>query len=230
MHAFFDTAVIHPQIKHHALIGIKLGIKDQRLKRLVHIAAGRRDTFHDGFQDLVHAKAGLGTYKDGVRGIQADDVLNLFLHPFRICRRQIHLVDDGNNFQVVIEGQIHVSQGLGLNALSSIDDQQCAFAGRQRPGNLVVKIHVTRGIDKIQHVFLAVLSLVNAADRLILNGNATFPFQIHGIQDLVLHLPFGQSAGHLNEPVRQGRFAVVDMSDDRKISDMAFLHVGYRAP
>ena len=82
-----------------------------------------------------------------------------------------------------------------------------------------------RGIDQVQDIVIPVLGLVVQLDGLILDGDASFPFQAHGVQDLVLHFPFGQGPGHFNEPVGQGGFPVVDMGDDGKITDMiTFCH------
>ena len=123
----------------------------------------------------------------------------------------------------MVHGQVHIGQGLGLDALGGVDDQQGPFTGRQGPGHFVGKVHMAWGIDQVQDVVVPVLGLVIQLDRLVLD--APFPFQAHGVQDLVLHFPLGQGAGHFNEPVGQGGFAVVDMGDDGKISNMiTFCH------
>jgi hypothetical protein len=60
------------------------------------------------------------------------------------------------------------------------------------------------------------------------NGDATFPFQIHVIQELVLHIFFGNRLGQFNQTVGEGRFAVVNVGDNRKIADIVF-YFGHRA-
>ena len=45
-------------------------------------------------------------------------------HSFDIGRRQIDFIDDWNNFQVALEGQMNVCQTLGLNTLGRINDQK----------------------------------------------------------------------------------------------------------
>ena len=73
---------------------------------------------------------------------------------------------------------------------------------------------MTGGIDKIQHVVFAVFGTIDALHRLVLDCNAPFLFQVHGVQDLFFHFPFGQGTGHLNEPVGQRGFAMIDMGND----------------
>src|ERR1019366_5768513 len=59
---------------------------------------------------------------------------------------------------------------------------------------------------------------------LCLDGDATLALQIHGIENLRLHLPSVEATAHLDESIRQGRFAVIDVSNDRKVADI--LHQG----
>ena len=62
--------------------------------------------------------------------------------------------------------------------------------------------------------------MVDGADSLGLDGNATLPLQIHVIEYLCLHFAAGQKAGHLDDTVSQSRFAVVDMGDDTEVADL----------
>ncbi len=55
------------------------------------------------------------------------------------------------------------------------------------------------------------------------NSDAFFPFQVHIIQNLVLHISFANGIGRLQEAVGQGTFAVVNMGNNAKIPDI--LHV-----
>ncbi len=47
-----------------------------------------------------------------------------------------------------------------------------------------------------------------------LDGDAALALQIHGIEDLRLHLPRLQGAGELQEAIRECRLAMVDVRDD----------------
>src|SRR5690348_10706796 len=57
-----------------------------------------------------------------------------------------------------------------------------------------------------------------------LDGDPALPLQVHGIEDLLLHLPRADRPGELQQTVRERRFAMIDMRDDRKISDVLTVH------
>ena len=48
-----------------------------------------------------------------------------------------------------------------------------------------------------------------------------FPLQIHGIEQLILHIPLCDRAGRLQQPVRERRLPVVDVGNDTKIASQA---------
>jgi len=54
-------------------------------------------------------------------------------HQLRVGVGQVDLVDDGNDLEVVLEGLVDIGERLRLDALSRVDDQQCAFARGERP-------------------------------------------------------------------------------------------------
>jgi len=60
---------------------------------------------HNGLQHIIHAHAGLRAHGDCVGCIQANSLLNGLLRAQNVSRRQVDLVDDGNNFQAVIDGR-----------------------------------------------------------------------------------------------------------------------------
>ena len=61
-------------------------------------------------------------------------------------------------------------------------------------------------------------------DRVRLDGDAALALEVHGVEDLRLHLARLQRAGELEEAVGQRRLAVVDVRDDRKITDIGRVH------
>ena len=68
---------------------------------------------------------------------------------------------------------------------------------------------------------LPVVRTVVELDGTGLDGNATLPLQIHGVQDLGRHLPLVNGVALLQKAVCQGGLAVVNMGNDGKITDMA---------
>ena len=79
---------------------------------------------------------------------------------------------------------------------------------------------MSRRVDQIQHIFPAVLCLIDQPDRLGFDRNPALPLKLHIVQHLRLHLPLGQKPRHLNDPVRQCRLSVVNMRDNAKIADV----------
>jgi hypothetical protein len=57
-----------------------------------------------------------------------------------------------------------------------------------------------------------------------LDGDAALALQIHVVEHLRFHLAPGDSAGEFEQAVGQGGFAVVDVRDDREISDAFGVH------
>ena len=54
----------------------------------------------------------------------------------------------------MFQGQIEVGQGLGLDPLAGIDEQQRAFAGSQGAGDFVGEVDMPRGVDQVQGCLL----------------------------------------------------------------------------
>ena len=151
---------------------------------------------------------------------QADDVLDLAACFLGLRAGQIDLVDDGDDLEVAVDGEVRVGQRLRLDALRRIHQQQRAFARGQRPSDLVREVHVARRVDQVQDVLLAVLRLVVQADRVRLDRDAALALEVHGVEDLGLHLAGLQRAGEFEEAVGQRGLAVVDVRDDREVPNV----------
>jgi hypothetical protein len=61
--------------------------------------------------------AHLGRHLEDVGAIEADDLLDLGDHPLGLGAGQVDLVQHHHDLQVVLQGQPHVGQRLGLHAL-----------------------------------------------------------------------------------------------------------------
>ena len=86
--------------------------------------------------------------------------------------------------------------------------------------DLVGEVHVARGVDEVQDVVLAVLGLVVEAHRVLLDRDPALPLQVHGVQELLGHLPLGEGARPLQQAVGERGLAVVDVGDDREVADV----------
>ncbi len=77
---------------------------------------------------------------------------------------------------------------------------------------------------RLSDVLLAVVGGVVQADRVRLDGDAALALEVHRVEDLRLHLARLQRAGDLEKAVGERRLAVVDVRDDRKVSDVLRVH------
>jgi hypothetical protein len=161
----------------------------------------------------------LGRGQDGLRGVDPDDLLDLAPRVLRIGRRQVDLVDDGDDRQVEIHGQVDIRQRLGLDPLGRVDDQHGALTGGQGARHLVVEVDVPGRVDEVQLVLLAVLGRVIEPHRRSLDRDAALALQVHAVHELRAALAIGQRVGRVQQAIRQRRLAVVDVGDDREIAD-----------
>jgi len=197
-----------------AEVGVVPGVDQQGLQRGVAVALGRGQAGDDGFQHVGDADARLGRALDGVGGVQADDVLDLRLDAVDVGGGEVDLVQDRDDLVVVVDGLVDIGQGLGLDALGGVDDQDRAFAGGQGPADLVGEVDVPGGVHQVEDIGLAVGGLVGQAHGLRLDGDPALLLDVHVVQDLGAHLARGQAAGRLDQPIRERGFSVVNVSHD----------------
>ena len=85
---------------------------------------------------------------------------------------------------------------------------------------------MTRSVDEIDEPGFAVVIVPGEADRLSLDGDAAFPLEIHGIEDLATHFALVEAAADLDQTISQSRLSMIDVGDDRDISDVVERHHG----
>ena len=78
---------------------------------------------------------------------------------FRLRARQVDLVDDRDDLEVVLDREIGVGERLRFDALRRVDQQQRAFARGQRSRHLVAEVHVPGRVDQVEDVLLAVFAV-----------------------------------------------------------------------
>src|SRR5262249_47939779 len=219
---FLQRAVDDTHQHHDAEIEVVPAIDQQRLEGGIAVAPGGWQAGNDRLQDSLDVEARLGRDQNRIRGIEADHVLDLLPDLVGLGGRQIDLVEDRHDLMVVVERLVDVRQRLCLDALARVHDQKRALAGRQAAVDLIGEIHMSWGVDQVEDIILAVPGVVVQPHRLSLDGDAALALDIHGIEHLLPTGPFplGKAAGDLDQPVRKGRLAMVDMGDDGKISDV----------
>ncbi len=219
-----QAAFDHAGQNDDAAVRIEPRVEDQRAKRRIGRAFGRRHQVNDVLQNLMHARAGFGAGEHGIARIEPDDGFDLLANALGLRGREVDLVDDRNDFQIVMEGEVSVGEGLSLHALRSIDHQQRALAGLQAARNLVGEIDVAGRIDQVELVEVAVVGAIVEADRVGLNGDAALALEVHRIEHLLHHFALGKRAGDFEQAVGKRRLAVVDVRNDREIADEFAIH------
>ena len=137
-------------------------------------------------------------------GIKLQHLRNRMFRALDIRTRQIDLIDDRDNGEVVGHRQVHIGNRLGLHPLCRIDQQERPFAGRQTARHFIGKIDVPRRIDQMQGIRLPVLGLIPDRHCVGLDRNAAFTLQVHGIENLVFRLSGSDCASSFQEPVSEG--------------------------
>src|SRR6185369_15572106 len=82
------------------------------------------------------------------------------------------------------------------------------------------EINVARRIDKVENVLPSVARGVVEPDGVSFDGYASFTFEVHGVEDLLGHFAMRESAGVFEQAICKRAFAVIDMRDDREVSDL----------
>src|SRR6476660_4918079 len=67
-------------------------------------------------------------------------------------------------------------------------------------------------------------------DALGFDGDAALALEIHGVEHLLVHFALRKRAGHLQQPVRERRLAMIDVRDDAKIAYELRVHSGLLPP
>ena len=74
-------------------------------------------------------------------------------------------------------------------------------------------------IHQVEHILLSILGFIFQPNGLRLDRNPTFFLDIHIVENLFGHFPVRKPSAMLDQPIRQSGLAVVDMGNDREITD-----------
>ena len=223
--ALGEFSVHDADVDDDAAVVVVFGIEDEALERGVGIAFGGREAFGDEFEEVIDAESGLGGDGGDGEGVDAEDLFHFLGDIVGAGGGEIDLVDDGDDFEVLVDGGVGVGDGLGLDALGGITEEQCAFAGLEGFGDFVVKVDVAGGVDEVVEIFLAGVGVgVEDGHGGSLDGDAAFFFKVHVVEELGFHFALGDGACELEESVGEGGLAVVDVGDDAEVSDLNVAH------
>ena len=142
----------------------------------------------------------------------------MLLRHFDIGVWQVDFVDDRNEFEALLLREMDIGDSLGLHALGGIDDQQRPFAGCERAGHLVGKVHMAWGVREVEFIVSPVFGRVFHRDRVGFDRDAALALEVHGVEELLLRLSFLDSSRGLQQTVGKGRLAVINVGDDAEIA------------
>ena len=113
---------------------------------------------------------------------------------------------------------MEVGEGLRLDPLRRVDQEDRPFTGGQASRHLVREVDVPGRVDEVQLVLDAARS-VGQANGLRFDGDAPFTLELHSVQVLLAHLPCRHRVRDLEEAVGQRRLPVVDVRHDAEVAD-----------
>jgi len=220
--ALLDGAVANLEIGDNSAKRIEDAVENHGLQRGFFVALGRRDAFDDGAQDFVDAFAGASRRANDFLAFAAEEFDDFVLHLLGAGIDHVAFGEHGDDFQVVLNGHVEIADGLRLYALRGVDEQEAAFASGNAARHFVGEVDVSRRVDEVEHVGFAVERILHL-DGVALDGDAALTFQIHVVE----HLPLGDLDGlrALKQAVGQGGFAVVDVRNYTKVSDVPHIRI-----
>ena len=205
-----------------------MAVEDEALEGAFRVALRGGDPRHDRLEDLRDAGAVLGRGEDDLLARDGQHALEVVHDRGRVGRRQVDLVEDRDEREVRAHREVDVGQGLRLDPLRRVDDEDGAFAGLEAVADLVGEVHVTRRVDQVEAVDEAIVRGVLESDGPGLDRDALLALEVHRVEDLARHLPPLDRVGQLQQTVSERRLAVVDVRDDRKVAQ-AVLGDGHEA-
>ncbi len=219
------------------VVPVEHGDPELQPQRGVEAGRGHRgqDGIEEGLQRLaVDLEVGGGRAGPGVGvedrelqlilgGLEVDEeVVDLVEHLGRARVRAVDLVDDHDRRQPGFQRLLEHEARLGQRALGGVDQQEHPVDQRQRPLDLGAEVGVAGGVHDVDVDVLVVDGRVLGHD-----GDALLALQVHRVHDSL-----GDGLILAEEPrlpehgVDQGGLAVVDVGDDRNVTDaVALLHL-----
>ena len=211
-----DSAVHNLEVGNDAAEWIEHRVENQRLQRCIGVARRCRHALNNGIEHILYAKTGLAACAQHALGLAAQEVHYLVLHLVGVGAVEVHLVQHRNNLQAMVDCHIQVGDGLRLNTLRSINNQQRALACRNRARHLVGEVDVSRGVNQVESILLAFIVILHL-NGMALDGDATLALKVHVVEHLCLQVLCLYGVGIFKQTVGKRALSVVDMRYNAKI-------------
>ncbi len=127
--AAVHLAVEDADVGDDAFVAVVFRIEDEGFEGCGGVAAGGWDALDDGFEDGIYAGAFFGAGEDDLVTAEADDALEFGGDAFGFGVGEVDLVEDRDEGEVLVHGEVDVGECLGFDALGGVDDEEGAFAG-----------------------------------------------------------------------------------------------------
>ena len=124
-----DGAVLNLEICYDSAERVEYRVKNESLKRSIRITYRAWNTLHYGIQYLLNAHSCTGRCTYYLITLATQQFNDLILNLIRHGALHIALVDHRDYLQVMVNGHIKVADGLRLDALSGVYNQDGALAG-----------------------------------------------------------------------------------------------------
>ena len=145
-----------------------------------------------------------------------EQVVNFFTNFFVSCVRTVGFIYNDDNFMAQLQRFLQNETGLWHWTLEGVYQQDNTVYHFQNTLNFAAEVSMAWGIDNVDfYIFISDCSIFCK------NGDAAFFFQVTGVHNTVLYgLVFAESTALFQHLVNQGGFTVVNVGDDRNISQV----------
>ena len=164
-----------------------------------------------------------------------DDTLEVLVHGLTIDLKfedtSVNLVDHHDGLNLLRESLSEDGLGLDTDTFDVIDDDEGTIGDTEGSGDLGGEVDVTWGVDEVDQVGLddtglGDVGLVVEGDAGGLDGDATLLLVGAGVSEASITCVLaGDDTGFRNKGVSQSGLAVIDMGNDRHVTDtMGIVH------
>ena len=224
--ALADAAFDHSHVGHRSAELVVVRIEDHRLGRLCLVAGGWRNPLDDCRQKLINVDSAFGADLDDFGRVDAEHLMHFLGDFFGTLVREINLVDHRDDLQVGIDCRVGIGDGLSLNSLKSIGEQEGALTAGEAAGNLIVKVDMARRVDQVQLVFLSLIGVAHR-DRAGLDGDPPLAFERQVIEQLFLHFALLHGAGELQQAIGERALAVINVGNNAEVANVFAIQFGH---
>jgi hypothetical protein len=156
----------------------------------------------------------LRTHWDDIFFFASEEAHHLFTDTIRVCTWEVDFIEYWDDGEIIFYREIDVREGLCLDPLTCIDDEDRSLDGRERAGDLVLEVDVSWSIDEVE-----LDSLPLHTDWCELDRDTTLTLEIHIIEGLGLDFSFFERACDLHESVGKSRLPMIDVGNDTEVAD-----------